>query len=130
MTSNNLYWDFWVKPSLSFFWSSETFTENKLFKLMVKKGHFGSNIYLFLWYTNDINPYPWILGENQKRGTVAERVCRKKNRAQRCIICIVCFCALDFSGDRTRWRSQKWHMFLFSAVYFQSDMPFEISIII
>ena len=63
---------------------------------MVKKGHFGSNIYLFLWYTNDINPYPWILGENQKHGTVAERVCRKKNRAQRCIICIVCFCALDF----------------------------------
>ena len=24
---------------------------------MVKKGHFGSNIYLFFWYTNDIKNF-------------------------------------------------------------------------
>ena len=34
-----------------------------------------------------INPYPWILENNPKRGTVNERVLRGKSRAHRCVFC-------------------------------------------
>ena len=45
-----------------------------------------------------LNPYPWILGKNPKRGTVTERVLRKKN-PERSVV--------PFSRKRARWWSQK-----------------------
>ena len=56
----------------------------------------------------------WI--KNPKRGTVTERVSRKKFRVYHCIICISS-CALEFSGKRARWRYQK-SIYLCSARHF------------
>ena len=42
------------------------------------------------------NPYPWILKKNPKRGTVAERVFRKKNTESSIASICICFRALDF----------------------------------
>ena len=79
------------------------------------------------------NPYRWILGKKSKTRDCHRARFPEKSRAQRCIICMFLgfgFCAVDFFGNRARWWSQKWHIFLFSMAYFPSywHMPFEIGI--
>ena len=55
-----------------------------------------------------LNPYPWILEKNPKRGTVTERVLRKKNPERSIASFCICSHVLEFfSGKRARWRSQK-----------------------
>ena len=44
---------------------------------------------------------------NPKRGTITERVLRKKSRAQRCVICICFFPLYNFSINDARWWSRK-----------------------
>ena len=53
---------------------------------------------------NDVNPYPWIMGENSKRGT--ECVFWKNPERIIASICI-CFCAVNYPGKFARRRSQK-----------------------
>ena len=70
--------------------------------------------------------------KNPKRGTITERLLRKKNPERSIEKICICFCAVDFFPKMTLGHGpEKWHIFLFNTAYFLSywQMPFEINTI-
>ena len=56
--------------------TSQNMTENMLFTIIVGVTNYNKSSVMHL--RPEVNPYPWILEKNPKRGTITERVLRKK----------------------------------------------------
>ena len=67
----------------------------------------------------NFNPYPWILEKIQNAGPSPSVFSGKKIRSAALNQFVyVSVLWIFFPGNCARWRSQKWHIFLFSAAYF------------